>query len=213
MDGGTGSGPDGRWRVAVVGAGAAGLCAARHLAARPGVFAPPTVFEAGARLGGTWAYEEGAPAPPGAPPRAALYRGLRTNLPKEAMAFPDVPFAEPPPSFLPHGAVLAYWSATPPPPASSGTSGEPPHGAAPRRGPRPCSPAPRRGPTAPRPHSVAPRCGPTARPMAPCPTAWTPAPQPSPTAWPHSTASSPTARPHTKAPVPWPRSPAHSVAT
>ncbi|XP_068780125.1 uncharacterized protein [Struthio camelus] len=96
-----------RQRVVVVGAGAAGLCAARHLLARPVAFEAPVVLEAGDRLGGTWVYAEGSPAP-GAPPRAALYRHLRTNLPKEVMAFPDFPFDADLPSFLPHSDVLAY---------------------------------------------------------------------------------------------------------
>lgn len=45
-------------RVAIVGAGAAGLCAARHTLARPKVFASPVVFEQTERVGGTWFYED-----------------------------------------------------------------------------------------------------------------------------------------------------------
>lgn len=125
-------------RVAVVGAGAAGLCAARHLAARPEAFAPPVVFEASAQLGGTWVYSEERPFGKGPPLPCNMYRDLRylprggvggarvggdgwcstdsssaplcgrTNLPKEAMAFPDFPFEVALPSFLPRAAVLSY---------------------------------------------------------------------------------------------------------
>ncbi|XP_067412870.1 uncharacterized protein [Emydura macquarii macquarii] len=96
-------------RVAVIGAGAAGLCAAHHIAARPESFAPPVVFEASSRVGGTWVYtEETAQRPDGLPIHSSMYRDLRTNLPKEVMAFPDLPFDPSLPSFLHHSDVLAY---------------------------------------------------------------------------------------------------------
>lgn len=43
-------------RVAVIGAGAAGLAALRHLS-KHDIF-QPTAFEAGRQVGGTWIYEE-----------------------------------------------------------------------------------------------------------------------------------------------------------
>ncbi|XP_053239964.1 uncharacterized protein LOC128411558 isoform X1 [Podarcis raffonei] len=93
-------------QVAVVGAGAAGLCVARHILASPETFAPPMVFEASGCLGGTWVYlEEEAE---GRPTHSSMYRDLRTNLPKEVMAFPDFPFDPALPSFLHHSDVLAY---------------------------------------------------------------------------------------------------------
>ncbi|XP_053905517.1 uncharacterized protein LOC128849162 isoform X1 [Malaclemys terrapin pileata] len=99
----------GKLRVAVIGAGAAGLCAARHIAARPESFAPPVVFEASSRIGGTWVYtEETGQRPDGLPVHSSMYRDLRTNLPKEVMAFPDFPFDPSLPSFLHHSDVLAY---------------------------------------------------------------------------------------------------------
>ncbi|KAG6921730.1 Flavin-binding monooxygenase family protein [Chelydra serpentina] len=99
----------GKLRVAVIGAGAAGLCAARHLAAHPEAFAPPVVFEASGRVGGTWVYtEETGQSPDGLPIHSSMYRDLRTNLPKEVMAFPDFPFDPSLPSFLHHSDVLAY---------------------------------------------------------------------------------------------------------
>jgi cation diffusion facilitator CzcD-associated flavoprotein CzcO len=44
-------------RVAVIGAGAAGLCALRHLTARPETF-EAVAFELSGRVGGTWVYTE-----------------------------------------------------------------------------------------------------------------------------------------------------------
>ena len=80
-------------KVCVIGAGAAGLCAARHLlAATPGV--TPVVFEQSGVLGGTWVYtdEVGREGRHGLPIHSSMYKNLRTNLPKEVMAFPDFPF-------------------------------------------------------------------------------------------------------------------------
>ena len=42
--------------VAIVGAGAAGLCCARHFSMCPNLF-QIRVFEKGAEIGGTWVYE------------------------------------------------------------------------------------------------------------------------------------------------------------
>ncbi|CAL8266538.1 unnamed protein product [Merluccius merluccius] len=96
-------------RVAVVGAGAAGLCAARHILARPAVYAPPVVYELTENVGGTWCYDErvgcydnGQPIP------SSMYKNLRTNLPKEIMMFPDFPFDHQLPSFLSHQEVQRY---------------------------------------------------------------------------------------------------------
>uniref|UniRef100_A0AAQ4PQ38 Flavin-containing monooxygenase n=2 Tax=Gasterosteus aculeatus aculeatus TaxID=481459 RepID=A0AAQ4PQ38_GASAC len=96
-------------RVAVVGAGAAGLCAARHILSRLDRFAPPVLFELGGKVGGTWCYDErvgtdGA----GRPIHSSMYRDLRTNLPKEVMMFPDFPFDPQLDSFLPHQEVQRY---------------------------------------------------------------------------------------------------------
>ncbi|XP_013867596.1 flavin-containing monooxygenase FMO GS-OX5 isoform X2 [Austrofundulus limnaeus] len=96
-------------RVAVVGAGAAGLCAARHILSRPGSFAPPVVFELSDNIGGTWCYDERTgPLPDGRPVLSSMYRDLRTNLPKEVMMFPDFPFDPQLSSFLPHQEVQRY---------------------------------------------------------------------------------------------------------
>lgn len=96
-------------RVAIVGAGAAGLCAARHILARPKVFASPVVYEQTERVGGTWFYEDIVDQQDsGRHIHSSMYRDLRTNLPKEVMMFPDFPFDAHLPSFLPHQSVQNY---------------------------------------------------------------------------------------------------------
>ena len=67
-----------RLRVAVIGAGAAGLCAARHILARPGAFEPPVVYELSEHVGGTWFYEERVGCyDNGLPIHSSMYRNLR----------------------------------------------------------------------------------------------------------------------------------------
>ncbi|XP_053703587.1 uncharacterized protein LOC128748664 [Synchiropus splendidus] len=96
-------------RVAVIGAGAAGLCAARHILARPKIFAPPVLFELSEDVGGTWRYDERVGCDDnGRAIHSSMYRNLRTNLPKEVMMFPDFPFEEKLSSFLPHEEVQRY---------------------------------------------------------------------------------------------------------
>ncbi|XP_017548111.2 flavin-containing monooxygenase FMO GS-OX-like 4 [Pygocentrus nattereri] len=99
----------GRLRVAVVGAGAAGLCAARHILSRPREFDLPVVYELTDHVGGTWFYEERVGTyDNGLPVQSSMYRNLRTNLPKEVMMFPDFPFDSHLPSFLSHQDVQQY---------------------------------------------------------------------------------------------------------
>ena len=84
--------------VAVIGAGPAGLVAARELR-REGHKA--VVFERQAQVGGTWVYQPSVEADPLAsdPSRpivhSSLYPSLRTNLPREVMGFRDYPFLSP----------------------------------------------------------------------------------------------------------------------
>jgi len=82
-------------RVAVIGAGAGGLVAAKLL--RDDGFAV-RVFESADQLGGIWVYDKASP----------LYKSLRTNIPKEIMAYSDFPFDAGLPSFVKHTDVLAY---------------------------------------------------------------------------------------------------------
>jgi cation diffusion facilitator CzcD-associated flavoprotein CzcO len=103
--------------VAVVGAGAAGLVAARELL-REGHAV--TVFERSDHVGGTWAYD---PRPDGPDPLASgnavhggssMYASLRTNLPRELMGFSGHEslagriFAGDPRVFPGHREVLAF---------------------------------------------------------------------------------------------------------
>ncbi|XP_014236219.1 flavin-containing monooxygenase FMO GS-OX-like 4 [Trichogramma pretiosum] len=78
-------------KVCVIGAGAAGLCAARHLAGDPDTF-EFVLFEKSTDVGGTWTYvEEVGRDNYGLPIHSSMYKNLRTNLPKEIMSFPDFP--------------------------------------------------------------------------------------------------------------------------
>lgn len=86
--------------VAVIGGGAAGLAAARILS-RNGFC--PVVLEKDQRAGGIWDYQ-------GSNPERPMYRGLRTNLPREIMAYREFPWPTPPgaTSFATHSDVLNY---------------------------------------------------------------------------------------------------------
>ncbi|XP_033127746.1 flavin-containing monooxygenase FMO GS-OX-like 4 isoform X2 [Anneissia japonica] len=95
-------------RVAVIGAGAAGLCAARHLSRDLTLF-HPVVFEQSDCVGGTWVYTENTETDQyDLPVHSSMYSSLKTNLPKEIMAFPDFPFDKNLPSFIGHQDVLKY---------------------------------------------------------------------------------------------------------
>ena len=72
-------------KVAVIGGGAAGLAAARVLS-RHGL--KPLVLEKDASSGGVWRHVAGSKERP-------MYRGLRTNLPREIMAFREDPWSGP----------------------------------------------------------------------------------------------------------------------
>ncbi|BAU00465.1 Flavin-containing monooxygenase FMO GS-OX-like 4 [Vigna angularis] len=81
--------------VAVIGAGATGLVAARELR---GEGHRVVVFERGDEVGGTWVYTPEVESDPiGLNPKrsivhSSLYDSLRTNLPRESMGFRDYPF-------------------------------------------------------------------------------------------------------------------------
>lgn len=85
----------GTMRVAVIGAGAAGLAAARQLSVEG---LDPVIFEGTSRLGGTWVYTDAVESDPlGRDParcriHTSMYADLRTNLPRDLMAFREYPF-------------------------------------------------------------------------------------------------------------------------
>ncbi|XP_058224162.1 flavin-containing monooxygenase FMO GS-OX-like 4 [Rhododendron vialii] len=103
--------------VAVIGAGAGGLVAARELR-REGH--EVVVFERGNKVGGTWVYNPTTESDPlGIDParpvvHSSLYASLRTNLPREVMGFREYPFVakngahRDPRRFPGHGEVLEY---------------------------------------------------------------------------------------------------------
>ncbi|KAI8426008.1 hypothetical protein MSG28_004984 [Choristoneura fumiferana] len=64
-------------RACVIGAGAAGLCAARHLLAEPSVSAVDVLEQAG-QVGGTWVYTEDTGYDDfGLPIHTSMYKSLR----------------------------------------------------------------------------------------------------------------------------------------
>ena len=69
---------------AVIGAGAGGLCAAKHLLAR-GI--DVTLFEAGSQIGGLWVYENDSGM-------SSAYRSLHINSEARVSTFVDFPFPE-----------------------------------------------------------------------------------------------------------------------
>ena len=83
-------------KIAVIGAGAAGLVTLRELLAH-GLDA--TCFERSRGIGGTW--EIGGSG-------SAMYASLRTNLPKQVMQFRDEPFEHDVLQFPGHADVLRY---------------------------------------------------------------------------------------------------------
>ncbi|KAG7587891.1 FAD/NAD(P)-binding domain superfamily [Arabidopsis suecica] len=104
--------------VAVIGAGAAGLVAARELR-RSGHSV--VVFERGNQIGGVWAYTPNVePDPLSIDPtrpviHSSLYSSLRTIIPRECMGFTDFPFStrlengsRDPRRHPGHSEVLAY---------------------------------------------------------------------------------------------------------
>ena len=59
-------------RVAVIGGGAAGLCAAKQLLSHKGIL--PVVYEQSTSVGGTWVYED---VEKGVEPFSSIYKSLR----------------------------------------------------------------------------------------------------------------------------------------
>jgi hypothetical protein len=91
-------------KIAILGGGAAGLAAARVVHRQSGGKVRPVVLEQGDAMGGVWNYRDETAA------TKPMYRHLRTNLPKEIMAFRELPWPnlEPNASFVTHRQVLDY---------------------------------------------------------------------------------------------------------
>jgi len=87
-----------RKRVAVIGAGAAGICMAKYLL-EDGV--DVTVFEMGSNIGGQWVYENDSG-------RSPAYKTLHINSPKSLTRFSDFPFPEDVQTFPSHEDMWLY---------------------------------------------------------------------------------------------------------
>lgn len=94
-------------KVGVVGAGAAGLCAIKQaLSFGCDVIA----FEQADKIGGLWNYSDEIDKDKnGLDIHSSMYRGLVTNVPKEIMNFPELPFETPDKSFIGSEDTLAYF--------------------------------------------------------------------------------------------------------
>ncbi|XP_046746523.1 flavin-containing monooxygenase FMO GS-OX-like 4 isoform X2 [Diprion similis] len=103
-------GAERKLRICVIGAGAAGLCALRHLANEPALF-EFEAFEQTDHIGGTWVYNEriGVNAKNQLPIHSSMYENLRTNLPSVIMNFPDWrKMGNNEKSCISHSEVLSY---------------------------------------------------------------------------------------------------------
>lgn len=90
----------------VIGAGTAGLAAAKRILETG---AQVIVFEQTDQLGGTWNYTDAVGKDKyGLDIHTSMYRGLRTNLPKEVMGFPDFPIPEQKESYIPSQDFLNF---------------------------------------------------------------------------------------------------------
>ncbi|HET9977684.1 MAG TPA: NAD(P)-binding domain-containing protein [Burkholderiaceae bacterium] len=88
-------------RAAVIGAGAAGLCAAKHLVAR-GV--EVVIYEIGSHIGGLWVYENDNGLSP-------AYKSLHLNSEARVTAYKDFPFPPVAPLYPDHEGVRRYLEA------------------------------------------------------------------------------------------------------
>ena len=88
-------------RVAIIGAGAAGLCAAKNLLAAG---AEVVVHELGSRIGGLWVYDSDSGLAP-------AYKSLHLNSEARATAYRDFPFPADGPLFPDHAEVCRYLEA------------------------------------------------------------------------------------------------------
>lgn len=97
-------------KIAVIGAGAAGLTATKRIS-EPGSGFECVTFELSDNVGGTWVYTDKTGKDEyGVPVHSSMYQGLRTNLPKEIMELPDLPHKGPDDrSYLTSAEILQYF--------------------------------------------------------------------------------------------------------
>jgi len=88
-------------RIAVLGAGAAGLCAARHLKEKG---FEVTIFELGSQIGGLWVYDNDNGQSP-------AYASLHCNSEARVTAYRDFPFPDDAPLYPDHRQMAAYFRA------------------------------------------------------------------------------------------------------
>jgi dimethylaniline monooxygenase (N-oxide forming) len=86
-------------RYAIIGAGAAGICAARQL--RREGFSNIVIYEIGSKIGGLWCYENDNG-------KSAAYRTLHINTARAFTTFTDREFDAGVPLFPAHGDMYAY---------------------------------------------------------------------------------------------------------
>ncbi|KAK9721804.1 monooxygenase [Basidiobolus ranarum] len=106
-------------RIAVLGAGAAGLATA-HTLNQESTSWEMTVFEQTSGVGGTWQYEDTKNSTVHLPStlplgensqfldKGSIYESLQTNIPAPVMCFQGFPFPEGTPLFPDHSTVLKY---------------------------------------------------------------------------------------------------------
>ena len=95
-------------RVAVIGAGPAGLAALRHLLTRPHLYAP-VAFEAMHNIGGQWLYADKKDVNQyGVRIHSSIYKDLVTNIPKDGMQYSDYPFPTDWPEYPDHRKLFQY---------------------------------------------------------------------------------------------------------
>ncbi|XP_037807056.1 senecionine N-oxygenase [Lucilia sericata] len=93
-------------RICIVGAGTAGLCAARR-ALDDGF--QVTIYEQTNSVGGTWVYTDQIGKDEyGIDVHSSMYQGLRTNLPKEVMGYPDFPIDRSEESYVPSQVIEKF---------------------------------------------------------------------------------------------------------
>lgn len=94
-------------KIAVIGAGAAGLAAIKHAIE---MNCEVIGFEQTDKVGGTWVYTPQIGKNEfGVDIHSSMYTGLLTNLPIETMGYPNEPFPTNPSSFVSSDVVLSYF--------------------------------------------------------------------------------------------------------